>query len=337
MDYLFNAFGHIKSIRAWAKQNNAKFSICMDTFKLRVSAAGKSYELIPRFIIEAGNKLAYTHAYLESGFNFVGWLPYELKRWPLASDKITFKDFCRRHGLRAPRYSIPGEEPPQLENFIVKQRQGSFGQCMQGPFRASDIPMEKVSIAADEYFDEYIFGRSTKIWYWGAQATAMESLDPPFIIADGIHSLKEIADSRRGSFDKNYSLDSSASMLAWQGWSAASIPPKDERIYLDYKHSTAYDRPTLQMRNDLPDQSEAIKTELQRIGGILISAVPESIRNLCMFTLDAIIDDQDRLWLLEMNSHPMVHASVYPAMLNEMFHQKTNTSSLINFAPPPLQ
>jgi len=197
--------------------------------------------------------------------------------------------------------------------------------------------MEKVSIAADEYFDEYIFGRSTKIWYWGAQATAMESLDPPFIIADGIHSLKEIADSRRGSFDKSYSLDSSASMLAWQGWSAASIPPKDERIYLDYKHSTAYDRPTLQMRNDLPDQSEAIQAELQRIGGILISAVPESIRHLCMFTLDAIIDDQDRLWLLEMNSHPMVHASVYPAMLNEMFHQKTNTSSLINFAPPPLQ
>lgn len=337
MDYLFNAFGHIKSIRAWAKSNNAKFSICMETFKLRISAAGKSCELIPRFIIKTGNKLAYTHAYLESGFNFVGWLPYELKRWPLASDKLVFKDFCRQHGLRAPRYSSPNEAPAEMENFIVKQRQGSFGQFMKGPFRASDTPMDQVAIAADEYFDEYIFGRSTKIWYWGAQATAMESLDPPFIIADGRHTLKEIADARRGSFDKSYALDSSAAMLAWQGWNAASTPPKDERIYLDYKHGTAYDKPTLQMRNDLPAQSDAVKAELRRIGEILIAAVPEPIRQACMFTLDAVMDDQDRLWLLEMNSHPMVHASVYPAMLDEMFRQDGDSKALTSPPSPSAQ
>ena len=46
-----------------------------------------------------------------------------------------------------------------------------------------------------------------------------------------------------------------------------------------------------------------------------------------VFTLDAVIDDDDRVWLLEMNSHPMIHPNVYPHMLASVFTEETPAAS----------
>ena len=48
----------------------------------------------------------------------------------------------------------------------------------------------------------------------------------------------------------------------------------------------------------------------------------EPRRRNSVFTLDAVIDADDRVWLLEMNSHPMIHPNVYPPMLDSVFQDE---------------
>lgn len=52
---------------------------------------------------------------------------------------------------------------------------------------------------------------------------------------------------------------------------------------------------------------------------LLHRGIDESLRQNSVFTLDAVIDADDRVWLLEMNSHPMIHPNVYPLMLASVF------------------
>ncbi|WZB76155.1 hypothetical protein WJ972_09910 [Achromobacter insuavis] len=49
------------------------------------------------------------------------------------------------------------------------------------------------------------------------------------------------------------------------------------------------------------------------------------MRRNSVFTLDAVIDADDRVWLLEMNSHPMIHPNVYPPMLDSVFQDEPET------------
>jgi D-alanine-D-alanine ligase-like ATP-grasp enzyme len=53
--------------------------------------------------------------------------------------------------------------------------------------------------------------------------------------------------------------------------------------------------------------------ELRTVGKVLWQTIPEELRQGVLFTVDAVLDDQGQLWLLETNSNPAVHPDVYPA------------------------
>lgn len=144
---------------------------------------------------------------------------------------------------------------------------------------------------------------------------ALELVDPPHLVGDGVRSLEALA-ARRGNVSRALPLDKAAAMLAWQGLSSASIPEKGQKVLLDFKYATPFDAPAFENRNVWPAQDEAIRHQFAKAAALLGNCVPLQLRRRQLFTLDAVVDEQGRAWFLEMNSHPMIHPDVYGAMLD---------------------
>jgi hypothetical protein len=47
----------------------------------------------------------------------------------------------------------------------------------------------------------------------------------------------------------------------------------------------------------------------------LVEAIPPESRPQTLFTVDAVLDREQKLWVLEMNSNPTVHPLAYPAIV----------------------
>lgn len=316
MFYFFQPLNHIRRVREWVRRNDASVSLDIETFRLRVTRGQQTVQFFPRFSVDTGAGFAYSGYFGERG-PFIGWLPYELKRWPVASDKLVFKQYCKQTGLPIPAYWQQGA--PQSEHFIVKGQRGSFGQGFRGPFSADQAHALGVVLNDGEYFEQFITGECVKVWCWNGRPTAMERLSAPFVVGDGRRTLREIVGKARGSFDSLYDLDSSRDILAWQGFEADSVVAEGQQVRLDFRYATPFDRTVITNRDVLSQQSDIMRAQLQQIGNSLAQAIPDEFRLHTVFTVDAVVDAHDQLWLLEMNSHPMVHPANYMPMLDDLF------------------
>jgi D-alanine-D-alanine ligase-like ATP-grasp enzyme len=60
---------------------------------------------------------------------------------------------------------------------------------------------------------------------------------------------------------------------------------------------------------------------LLRAGRTCLQAVPADARADVAFTLDGVLDDEERLWLLEVNCNPQLHPAFYQPMLDALFER----------------
>ena len=322
MHHLFNVLNHLQPIRRWAREHGAELQLDAETFRLTLRLRdGRNLTLLPRFMIRQPNgHAAYTTTFVDD-CRFCGWLPYEVKRWPLAADKLLFKQYCREHGLRVP--AAWGRDDPALApDFIIKPSRGSWGHGIRGPFRDTDLPRLRQELPEGAFFEQFIVGRPTKIWFWNDKPVAMETVDPPMLVADGRRSLAQMAAQPRGNFDKGYTLESSAQMLAWQGWSAESVPPAGQVVALGFLYATPYDRVEVMNRDCLRAQGEELRAQLVLAGKVLMNGIPTAERLNTLFTVDGVVDVNERLWLLEINCHPIVHPMTYPWLLESVTTQE---------------
>ncbi|MET3448198.1 hypothetical protein [Ralstonia sp. 1138] len=308
---------HLKVVTAWTRTNQATCVLFPDTFALGIKKEGLNLLMSPRFVATINGQTAYIDSYHNHECGFVGWLPYRTKRWPLSTEKLMFKHYAAEHGLTTPLHWRDG--PCRSEHFLVKPTRGSFGHGIRGPFRAGQYEEVVSTLAEGEYFEAYAIGRSTKIWYWSGVPYAMEVLAPPVLYGDGRRTVSEIAGTRRGSFDRAHDVSGSVAVLRWQGLSPDAILPKDATVLLDFRHISAYDPIILRDRESLSRATPEVLAQVQHIGRVLLLGIPEEMRANTLFTVDAVLDGQDQLTLLEMNSNPMVHPKVYGAMLDETF------------------
>lgn len=316
--YFFSRFPkQIDPIRHWALQNQARMSLDLISFRLTLEHAHSKVLLYPRFAGAHAGGTAYFDRF-SGDSSFIGWLPYHLRKWTLASDKRAFKRAARARGLRVPAGWDAG--PALAEHFIVKPAKGSFGLGMRGPFGPLS-PYEPEGAATASFFEQFIAGRSAKAWFWNSTLAALEVLVPPTLYGDGERTLREIAEAKRGSFDLKLSLESSADILRWQGLTADSIAQKGREVQLDFRYATPYDRVMLKNRDVLPETSMDIRRQFDVAGRILHEEIDANVRENTAFTLDAVIDGEDRVWFLEMNSHPMIHPAIYAPMLESLFER----------------
>ncbi|WP_395058842.1 YheC/YheD family protein [Polaromonas sp.] len=232
----------------------------------------------------------------------------------LASDKLAFKRQASAMGLRVPA-GWKGAEP-LAENFLVKKCSGSFGLNIEGPFdaRAWDYVQ---AMAQGSYCEQFVTGRSAKAWCWNREVVALELVESPYLVGDGVRSLEALA-ARRGNVGQALPLDKAAAMLAWQGLTSASIPEVGQKVLLDFKYATPFDAPVFENRNVWSTQEEAIRHQFAKAASLLGKCMPAQLHGRQMFTLDAVVDEQGRVWFLEMNSHPMIHPDVYSSMLETL-------------------
>ncbi|MEM5421267.1 hypothetical protein [Paraburkholderia ferrariae] len=315
--FFFSRFTkQVDPIRRWMLQHQAKMSLDFATFMLTLESGGRSVTLHPRFAGEHAGRTAYFD-YFSGESSFVGWLPYRLRRWELATDKIEFKRIASARGLRVPAGWRGGS--PLADNYIVKPARGSFGLGMRGPFGPLYPYDNPNPLGQPEFFEQFIVGSSAKAWFWNSTLVALEVLTPPKLYGDGVRTLRQLAEDKRGNFDLKLALEPSADIFRWQGLTADSVAEKGREVLLDFRYATPYDRVTLKNRDVLSQVSQSVRRQFEVAGRILHNEIDAEVRDNTAFTVDAVIDAEDRVWFLEMNSHPMIHPAVYGPMLESLF------------------
>lgn len=313
MQFLFQPLHHLRPIRAWVAARAGKLELDAASFVLRVSAGPRSLTLIPRFSIRTPNGLAYTNTLGDEG-GFVGWLPYEVRQWPAAVDKLLFKQACAEHGVRSPPWSTEAAAP--TFDFLIKGRQGSFGKGITGPHPAGSVP-GPAGLPADCFVEAFKFGRAAKAWYFRDRPLAIEVLDPPHVLGDGQRSIETLLSQVRGSFDRAYSAQSAAAVLAWQGLRAADVPAAGRKVWIGFKYVTDYDAPVFRDRDMLQALAAPVRDQFVQAGPAFSQLIPARIAD-SVYTIDAVIDTHGAVWFLEMNCNPMVHPKVYAAVLDAL-------------------
>jgi hypothetical protein len=318
MYYLFRPIKHLHPIREWALAHGAEMLIAPETFELTIRSGGRRVVLIPRFVREYEGRTIYQRDFTGDG-DFIGWMPYPVKSWPLSTDKTLFKDYALANGLRVTASWTEG--PALAPDYIIKPAIGSFGVGIRGPFGPLAPLSEDIALQEGNFCEQFIRGRSAKAWFWNGEPVALEVLTPPQMTGDGRRTLREIASQPRGNFDLVMNLDESTQILAWQGYQLDEVVPEGVNVMLDFRYLTPHDRVTLKNRNVWEQMPAEVTAQFCYAGPLLYRGIPDSIRRNSVFTLDAVIDDDNRVWLLEMNSHPMIHPNVYPHMLASMFDE----------------
>lgn len=316
MYYLFRPIKHLHPIREWALAHGAEMLIAPETFEMTIRLGSRRVVLIPRFVRDYEGRTIYQRDFAGDG-DFIGWMPYPVKSWPLSTDKKLFKEYALANGLRVTASWTEG--PPLAPDFIVKPAIGSFGVGIRGPFGPLAPLSDATAAQEGDFYEQFIRGRSAKAWFWNGQPVALEVLTPPQMTGDGRRTLRELAVQRRGNFDLVMNLESSRQILAWQGYDLDAVVPEGVDVMLDFRYLTPHDRVTLKNRNVWDEMPPEISAQFCYAGPLLYRGIPDSIRRDSVFTLDAVIDDDDHVWLLEMNSHPMIHPNVYPLMLASIF------------------
>lgn len=325
MQFFSRLVKHAAPIRKWGLEHDAQLTLSLETFELLIQAGDFRINLIPRFVIETNGGPKYVRRFPEEG-NFIGWMPYPTKSWPLSSDKRLFKEYSLNRGLRVPASWRDGAD--LSPDFIVKPAIGSFGKGFKGPFGVNNPMSADTQIGPDEFCEQFIRGRSTKAWFWNGVPYALEMLDPPCVLADGRRPLQQIIHERRGNFDAPFDLAGCEAMLQWQGYTPNSIPAAGNEIMLDFRYVTPFDPVTLKNRDVWPKVAPAIAAQFAYAGPVLYNGIDDKVRENSVFTVDAVVDDQDRVWFLEMNSHPMIHPKVYVPMLDSMISAKSSHSAV---------
>ena len=314
MQFLFQPLNHAHAIRAWTLANNARFAISGDDFGLTLWRGDRRLRLRPRFTTRIGTTLAYTED-IDRAIGFVGWCPAAVRTWPLSTDKVAFKRHCLAAGLRSPQLATTGAAVPFPH--LIKPRSGSFGRGILGPFPTSMAGASPL-VPPDHFVERFVPGRAAKCWYWNARPVALEVLEPPHVTGDGRRTVAQLLAEPRGSFDRALPVEDALSLLALHGLLPESVLASGARASVGYRYVTPFDRMTLLDRDCWASADPAWRETFSRAGEVAHAALPHEYLADTSYTLDAVIDEDDTPWFLEMNSHPMLHPAIYAPMLDDL-------------------
>lgn len=311
---------HFRWLRWAAKAHGVEVLLELDSMKAFLRKDGRHWVLHPRFIAEIDGVPNYFSQFTDECSHLAGWTAAQLPGWPAAKDKLTFKRAAMQLGLPVPAFSA--EPNAVMEQVVVKRASGSFGQHVHGPFRSTaERPLR---LAEGEYYERFIEGQDLKIWYWGDAPVAMERDTMPTMVGDGVSSFRQLVHARvrpklRITPERLERIFARcAAMLQYDGLSLEDVPAKGTRHRVEFRYGTEVMQLTDRQVLDLRDKSDPQWQLLHEAGPKLAQLVPAGVRNIAMFTVDAVQDAQGRIWLLEMNSHPTVHPLIYDPMVRSL-------------------
>lgn len=307
-----NFLQHAFAVSAWMQANDARGGIDPRTMGMEIALGECAVRFYPQFTIERGGQLEFVPRLLPGVSGFVGWVPRPNGGWPESSSKLAFKTFARAHGLRTPVAGGPGTLP--ICDYLVKKACGTLGRDLHGPFPVA----HRAEIREEYFWEQFVYGRVVKAWYWNGELAVAEAVQMPTITGDGTRSVAELALQALGPVAAASPLP--ADFLALQGVTLVSVPASGQTIQLEYRYISPFNpsnRVDQNVRHAIRDT--VVEEQLLRAGRLCLQAVPPGERDDIAFSLDAVLDAQDRLWLLEMNCNPLLHPAFYSVMLDALF------------------
>lgn len=309
---------HAWMLHASLEDFGAEASIDLASFTMEVRARNRHYTFYPRFIVRRGEQQIYSARPNRDTRWFGGWLPYVNKRWPIGSGKFAFKDFCRDKGLPTPRMWRSPEAG--MRDFLVKIDLSSSAVGMHGPFASYDPAASSQALQTGGYYEQFVRGGMVKAWFWEDRLVSVDIHSMPTVTGDGKSSFRELIAGAlpMGAAAPNWATF--GEIARYQGTTLDAVPSPGETLLADFRFGSTLVRgvpdnvPTLERHKD-----SAVVREFRKFGPILWQEIPEQVRPATLFSLDAIIDAEDRVWLLEMNCNPQVHPEAYPFMLERLF------------------
>ncbi len=295
------------------------------TFALEVGVGQKARILYPQFITSDNGVRRYTSTFGPATKRFLGWCPYQSRCWEMASEKLTFKAFAMRNEIRTPSYSTnPGET---IACVVVKNNISSPASTIKGPLRSS---LEyRLNNAAGEYYERFVPGMITKIWYWTRLPVCLEFEKMPSVIGDDVATVGRLVERRGRGTRQKLKIDSLIPFLRYQGITPDSVLAKGQELLVDFRYgSPLLDRDLMRNVDLIEDTIPALARQISDIGDKLWRGIPQEVRSDAVFTVDAVIDAEERVWALEMNSSPFMHPYVYPVMLNGLFASEKEPRSM---------
>lgn len=304
---------HWHAVARWCHANDAHPQLDPFSWKLEIRQGPRTGVFQPRFVSKQSGVLAYSDAPGAQN-TFVGWVEPMTTRIPLARDKVAFKQAALALNLRVPAAWNHGE--PVCSHVLVKHRTGSFGRNISGPWDvkhgAPDLP------DAQSYFEQFIPGLPLKAWVFEGRMVALERVEQPFLLGDGQRSLRELA-KPRGSMDQALPLEQAQDYLRWQGWSLDSVLPLGRKAWLSYLYRSPFHTYSGTDPDCLALLSTGVREQLDTGASRLWQSLPAADQPRRLFTLDAVMDQDDRIWFLEVNSHPMIHPNIYAELFDAVF------------------
>lgn len=313
-----NFLDHFRLFREAAKAVGGEAILPFDSMNALVRRGGEHWVFFPQFLASVEGVRQYQRILTDDAFMFAGWLPYQLKRWDIASDKLAFKRYAESAGIAVPPYSSVRDT--SLRGVIVKKAKSSFGAQIRGPFSYPiDAPID---VASGEYYEQFVEGALVKVWYWNEAPVCAELDRMPSVVGDGISDLRALILARADQTGVNKPaerekiLSLSAPLLRHFGKDMGSVLDKGVRQIVEFRYGSMLMQPADRqvVRIDRAS-SKAWMAPLWPMGLRLVEAIPPESRPQTLFTVDAVLGREDRLWMLEMNSNPTVHPLAYPAIV----------------------
>jgi hypothetical protein len=320
-----NPLNHFRALQPVLARLRADAFVDPQTFVLRLRAGGATRVLYPQFMAFTNGVRRYITDFNADAARFAGWYPYLNRRWPLASQKLLFKEFAVRNSLRTPEFST--DPAARMDDVLVKRSVSSFSADIQGPFHSS----AECALNADagEYFERFVRGKIAKIWYWNDLPVCLELHGLPFVTGNGRATIRAMLRRRvrRSWLQRNKNgMRYLVPFLKYEGVTLDSVPESGREQAVDFRYGSRFMNPghviDVDLVNSMPPELEA---QLRETGEKLWRGIPDPVRDGTLFTVDAIVDDDHRIWVLEMNSNPFIHPYLYPVMLDGLFAAKKET------------
>jgi hypothetical protein len=317
-----NLLDHFKALTAATEAAGVEAIMGIKEFAVHLRKGERVATLRPQFIADIEGVTLYVPELTDDATMFAGWLPYQNKRWPLASSKLAFKDYVTGVGLDTPTFTI--DRLAVLPNAIVKSDSSSFGANIDGPFRRGSLDVNTGERRA--YLESFVEGSITKVWFWDAAPICMEAERMPTLIGDGKSTIQELLQHRFRMIPRltqqraDILLQKIDTVLAYYGLTRATVLKPRDRQVVDFRYgsdlSVVADRGVFDL---LSPQHVERAAQWARIGTTLHQAIPVDIRSGTLFTVDAIVDVDNKIWLLEMNSNPTIHPLCYRSLVSSLF------------------
>jgi hypothetical protein len=329
MAYLTAALNHFRQVQLWAQAANAEVTLDVRNFELEVRCNHRFYSLFPQFFSKLKGRLGHVPTLTEGNAGFIGWLPYKPLSWELSSDKLMFKHVLKQFQERTPS---SWTDMSQVDaDYILKQSVGSFGYELAGPFRVAhalkqDIAGHAPGIRGTTFAEQFVVGDNIKVWFWGREPFFAHRHAYPEVHGDGNQTIGELIQERSKSLSHvlgDTSLDKMTidSVIAYQYLTMETVLSAGQAVWIDYRYGRRYvdDFQNNLSDNAIPNFGLSLMEQIERLGVKLEQELSKQFPAPVLYSVDGVIDSDDHIWWLEMNSNPMFPPAGYKLVFNTLF------------------